>query len=316
LLGLIVTRKSGRRYQDYITGSILRPLGMSATRWDNTDATAGRTAVGYSWIDGHWDAQPRAADGAFSAAAGLVTTAADYSRFIAWVLSTWDSKADVKGILDPASLREAGRGAVLSQVGGRSRSGAGKEDCPVAWQYGYGFYIVTDCELGTMLRHPGGLPGFGSQLLLLPRAGIGIFAFANLTYARLTAPVIEAAVKLQHEGLAPPQLQSLSAALRRAAQAIGEMYRATDVAIDPAVLAENFLQDSPAARRNDELRTDKAALGSCGPAMPEEIRHALAARFTLLCEHGRLIATVLLAPTPQPRIQYLGFERSQPAGQP
>ncbi len=46
-----------------------------------------------------------------------------------------------------------------------------------------GFIAAQDCELGLTLSHGGGYPGYGSHVLLLPDYGIGIFAFANRTYA-------------------------------------------------------------------------------------------------------------------------------------
>ena len=37
------------------------------------------------------------------------------------------------------------------------------------------------------MGHSGGLPGFGSQWRILPDYGIGVIAYANLTYAGLGA---------------------------------------------------------------------------------------------------------------------------------
>ena len=61
--------------------------------------------------------------------------------------------------------------------------------------YAMGFYAAIDCDLGLTLSHGGGYPGYGSHVLLLPDYGVGIFAFANRTYAGPRPPVWDAAVR-------------------------------------------------------------------------------------------------------------------------
>lgn len=316
VLGRVISNVSGQRYQDYISQVLLRPLGMASTFWERRDAPAARRAVGYSWVDDHLEEQPSLSDGAFGAVAGLSTTAHDYARFVAWLLSAWSARPNaVADTIDAATVREAGRGTVLSQIGQRANGPDGKT-CPVAWMYGAGFYVVSDCELGTMLRHPGGLPGFGSQVLLLPRAGVGIFAFANLTYAHLSDPVVEAAVHLKRTGLLAEPTAPLSAPLARAAAAALRIYRAGDVGVALDELAANVLLDRPAAQRNAALRRSQEVMGTCMTVAPTEVRHALGGRFELTCEHGQVDVTILLAPTSPPQIQYLEFEpRPPPARQ-
>ena len=60
--------------------------------------------------------------------------------------------------------------------------------------------VAVDCELGLTLSHGGGYPGYGSHVLLLPDYGVGIFAFANRTYAGPRPPVWDAAVALLRAG--------------------------------------------------------------------------------------------------------------------
>ena len=49
LLGKVVTKVSGMRFQDYVTRQILQPLGMHNTRWEYTQAAPGKLALGYRW---------------------------------------------------------------------------------------------------------------------------------------------------------------------------------------------------------------------------------------------------------------------------
>jgi CubicO group peptidase (beta-lactamase class C family) len=308
VLGRVISNASGKPYQDYITQVLLRPLGMHATVWDTREVPAERHTTGYSWIDDHFEEQPALPDGAFAAMAGLNTSAKDFGAYVAWLLSAWNNQSTpVPDSISPATVREAGRAAVLSQVGLR-RNGPDGKACPVAWQYGAGFYVVTDCELGTMLRHPGGLPGYGSQLLLLPDAGVAIFAFASVTYAPLSEPVIDAAIRLKRAGLLEVPEKAPSSALLSAAAAALRAYQAGDMNAAAEEFAPNVLLDQTAAQRNAALRRYREAVGDCTATVPSEVLHALAARFTLECDKGTLDAAILLYPTNPPKIQYLSLE--------
>lgn len=308
VLGRAISNVSGQSYQRFITQNILQPLGMSSTVWERGNSSAQRRAIGYSWIEDHLEEEPALSDGAFGAVAGLSTTANDYARYVAWLLSAWDSTHDAPAAaIDSSLVREAGRGTILSRIGQRANGPEGKP-CPVAWMYGAGFYVVSDCELGTMMRHPGGLPGFGAQVLLLPHAGIGIFAFANLTYAHLSDPVVDAAVLLKRAGLVPERKLQPGVDLLHAAQSALRVVQAADIAVADADLAPNVLLDESATRRNEKLRRHRKMVGACASIAPGEITHALFGKFELSCERGKLEATIALAPASPSRIQYLEFE--------
>ncbi len=314
VLGRVISTVSKQPYQAYITQRLLRPLGLSSTFWESRDVPAQRRATGYSWVGDHLEEQPSLSDGAFGAMGGLSTSARDYGRYVAWLLAAWSEKSvSVPGSIDPATVREAGHPLAFSETGQRSNGPHGKP-CPVTWMYGAGFYVVNDCELGTMLRHPGGLPGFGSQLLLLPHAGVGIFAFANLTYAHLSDPVVEAAGRLKRANLFTDSQMAAGPALLRAADAALQMYQSGNVEIARDQLAANLLLDIPARRRNAALRSYRESLGDCTAVTPSEILHAMAGRFKLACARGTMEVAILLSPTTPPKIQLLEFE-SRPAAQ-
>ena len=310
ILGRAISNVSGRRYQDYITELLLRPLGMTSTVWEIGAVPDSKRAIGYSWVDDHFEEQPSLSDGAYGAMGGLSTSATDYARYVAWLLSAWDTRhASFSGSIAAASVREAGQGAVLSRVGQRENGPDGKP-CPVAWLYGAGFYVVTDCELGTMLRHPGGLPGYGSQVLLLPQAGVGIFAFANLTYSHLWEPVLDAAVRLKRAGLLKDSAAKPASALLQAADTALKIYRAGDVAAASDALAVNTLLDVSAERRNAELLRLRTLVGDCASIAPTEVLNALGGRFAMTCDRGTVAVTLLLAPATPAKIQFLEYVTS------
>jgi len=311
ILGRAISNASGQRFQDYISQVLLQPLGMATTYWEISDVPARQLAIGYSWVDGHHEEQPRLSDGAYGAMGGLSTTAADYGRFVAWLLSAWSElPGNLAGTMDPATVREAGRGQVFSQLGQRP-DGPDGASCPVVWMYGAGFYVVHDCELGMMLRHPGGLPGYGSQVLLLPREGVGIFAFANLTYAHLSEPVVEAAVRLKRAGLLQVPAMHVSPELQRAADDALQIYEAGDALVKKDELAINVLLDRSAQGRSAELSQLRRDAGTCSDIVTVEILHALAGKFRLVCEHGTVLVSILLSPTSPPKIQYLEFQAQE-----
>ena len=93
-----------------------------------------------------------------------------------------------------STVRELGQGLNFVSV---ARRPGDPDSCPQAQAYGMGFRVAQDCDLGLTLAHGGGYPGYGSYLLLLPDYGVGIFAFANRTYAGPSPPVWQVAAALR-----------------------------------------------------------------------------------------------------------------------
>ena len=140
------------------------------------------------------------AHGAFGSMGGLQTSANDYAKYLAWLLSAWPPRdgADA-GPVRRSTVRELGQGSNFVRL--RPRYGkTGAEACKRASAYGMGMYTAADCELGATLFHSGGYPGYGSHMLLLTDHGVGIFAFANRTYAGPSVAVWDAAVALYKAG--------------------------------------------------------------------------------------------------------------------
>ena len=73
--------------------------------------------------------------------------------------------------------------------------------------------VAHDCDAGFTLAHGGGYPGYGSYVLLLPDHDIGIFAFANRTYAGPAGVAWDIAIALQKSGWFTGRPIPVSAAL-------------------------------------------------------------------------------------------------------
>ena len=200
LLGRIVANVSGQPYKDFVQGSLFTPLGMAATGYDVAAAPQERRALGYRWEDDAWKLEPTMAHGAFGAMGGIQTSANDYAKWVAYLLSAWPPRdgADA-GPVRRSSVRELAQGANFPRFGcGPARAEPTRvvRRRPTRWAS----IAATDCDLGLTLSHGGGYPGYGSHVLLLPDYGVGIFAFANRTYAGPRAPVWDAAVTLLRAG--------------------------------------------------------------------------------------------------------------------
>lgn len=307
LVGRAITNASGRNYADYIETAFLKPLGMTSSTYDVARAPKGRLAVGYRWQDGAWVEEPALSPGAFGAMGGLMTTANDYARYMAWELAAWPPRDGAEdGILKRASVREIVRGQNFAGVQSRiDRSDPA--GCDRARTYGMGTIAYADCVLGPHFTHSGGLPGYGSNVLMLPERGVGVFAFSNLTYAPITLVVRDAAIVLTRSGAFPVRATPPSAGLQAMAAAVQRMYAAGDVMAAREALAMNVLLDRDAPRRNAEIAALKAKLGACRAAEPITADNAMSTMLTFPCERGALRVRVTLAPTTPTAMQTVEF---------
>jgi CubicO group peptidase (beta-lactamase class C family) len=236
---------------------------------------------------------------------GLQTSANDYAKWVAFLLSAWPPRNGVDtGVVARATVRELAQGSNFPRL--RPRSGRNPEGCQQAVAYGMGMAVAMDCELGFTLGHPGGYPGYGSYLLLLPNRGIGIFAFANRTYAGPSAAVWDAAIALEKSGLLGQERTApVSTDLARAYRAAGAIYKAGDIMAGGDVLAMNFVLDRSADGWARDIRQLKAQVGECETSGPMTASGELTGDFAWRCTHGRVKGSLELAPTRPPRIQSL-----------
>jgi CubicO group peptidase (beta-lactamase class C family) len=306
LLGRVVEAASGVPYSQFVRREMLQPLGMTKTTFEIDDLPAGALARGYRHHDGTWDAAEIEHDGAYGAMAGIVTNAVEYARFVAFMLDAWPARDDAER--GPVS-RAARRGLALLHSGPRAptfRKHKGRE-IATASAYGYGLINSVESELGRYLHHRGGLPGYGSHFLFSPQAQIGIFSFANRTYAAMNEPNLEAAAALKDAGLWKMPAIPVSAHLAPAVEMVSRVYRAGRIAEAAPMLAINFLLDRPAAEWDRHLATLTERMGALRhiDAAPS---HALSAKLTLVCERGTAQGQLILTGEPTPRIQSLTLE--------
>lgn len=308
-LGRIITNLSGEPYQDYIGGQIIKPLGMMASGFDVLASPQAERALGYRWQNGGWLREADMKDGAFGAMGGLETTASDYAKWVAFVLSAWPARSEPEaGPVKRATVREIVTG--MNFVTTTNRNMTLGSSCLVPSTYAMGWRVAEDCDLGRIVSHSGGYPGYGSIVLLLPEQGVGIFAFSNRTYGAPTLPAYRAAMVLNRSGALKQRPLAASPGLAGAYDAARAVW--TSGQITSAPLANNVLMDRSAADWQMLLRGLKSEVGTCDVSAPVRPLTAMEGLFAWTCEHGRISGRVQRAPTTGVTLQALEFAPAAP----
>ncbi|MGN6533189.1 MAG: serine hydrolase domain-containing protein [Ginsengibacter sp.] len=242
-LGLVIQNITGKPYQEYIRKNILLPLGMTNTWWDYDEVPANQLVTGYRYVDGKWVAQPLLHSGIFGAMGGLITTIEDFSKYMAFQLSAWPSRNEPEtGPVKRSDVREMQHAWNFSRVWKNEKNYKG-EDCFIIDSYGYGLHQYLDCDGLKVVTHSGGLPGFGSQWRILPDYGIGIVAFANLTYAPMGAQLQAAIDSLMLWANLKPRNILPSEILEKRKQQIVGLLPSWNHAQETGIFADNFFDD-------------------------------------------------------------------------
>jgi CubicO group peptidase (beta-lactamase class C family) len=306
LLGQVVTRASGRPYQEYITTEILKPLGMKDTVWEYAQVPARELALGYRWEHERWSPEPLLHDGTFGAMGGLITTVDDFARYVAFHLDAWPPRDDPEsGPVRRATVREMHRPAEVTSVyldplvpeGGK----------PVARVGGYGFGLGWNLDTRGVVRvrHTGGLPGFGSEYRFLPDHGLAVISFANLTYAPMAginAPVVDL---LLDGARLPARELPPSPWLRTRAEQLAVILQTWPAKEMAEALAPNVFLDRALPDWQAELAAKLAKTGPIQTVGPLRPMNQLRGRFRLEGRAGSLEVFFTLTPEATPRIQEL-----------
>ncbi len=312
LLGRIIAKASGMPYRRYVEKTILTPLGMASTGYEVGESPIERRAIGYRWEDGGWTEEPTMADGAFGAMGGLQTSANDYARWVAFLLSAWPPRDDADtGPVSRASVRMLAQGSNF--VGMAQRNGkSGPTACRQAAAYAFGMRVAQDCDLGLTLAHGGGYPGYGSHMMLMPDYGVGIFVFTNRTYNGGASAAWDAAVALHKAGALVARPMAVSVLLGDAYAATGRIYAAGDVLVARENLAMNFLMDQDAPHWSKAIAALKGEVGACDTTTPIIPTGNLSGKFNWRCATGSITGSILLGPTNSAQIQELKLAITAP----
>ena len=306
MLGKVVTKVSGMRFQDYISKNILLPLGMKDTVWEYKDVPRDKFAQGYRWAQDSWIAEPVLGDGDGAAMGGLITTMDDYARYVAFHLNAWPARdgAD-SGPLKRATVREMHQPRMFAGLSAKALATDDKTPNPRVGFYAYGLTWSRDSQNVVTVGHSGGLPGYGSQFRFAPEHGVGVIAFTNLRYGPVYNPTSKVLGMLIEKGGLQARAVLPSAILLERQKQVAQLIQSWDDKLGADIAAENFFMDRS---REDWIATAREKLApigkiqSIGPIKPD---NQLRGGFDVIGENGTRRVFFTLTPERVPKLQEL-----------
>jgi len=300
ILGQLLEAVSGTSLASFSTTRLLRPLGMGSTYWETASIPDGLRARGHRSRAWESDPEPPLHDGTFGAMGGLATTVADFARYVSFHLDAWPPRDDPdSGPLRRSSRREMQQPQRLLERGRPVADGLS------SLGYGFGLFGGWSPQFGRVVFHSGGLPGFGSHVEFFPDCGVGVFAFANRTYAPMRLMVKGLLEELGAQGLLVRRAIAPSPALLAAQRAVVRAYASGKPDDLEALAAPNLFLDRDRESRLTELAELRSKLGECLSVATVQPEGQLRGKWRMRCRLGQMEAEVWLAPTPGGKIQVL-----------
>ncbi len=246
VLGRVIQRASGQRIQEIVSERLLAPLAMHQSTWLQPDHDD--WAPPLRWLDDGYVAEiPSPGDGLVAPMGGIWSTVADLAKWVAWLSDAFPARDGLDdGPLARASRREMQM--IQRYVGSRSLRGVRS---PTG--YGLGLRILDESDLGTVVTHSGGFPGYGSNMRWLPGRGVGVVALSNVTYApmtELTACVLDL---VNQQGLVPRLPVPVNPALHEAGRQLIRLFNGWTDRLADSIFADNVQWDDSYARRRNSV---------------------------------------------------------------
>jgi len=313
----VVSRVTGMRYQDYASRRLLQPLGMRGSTFDAREVPEEHRAHGYGrkgsampsqglekYQDDALHEEVVLEDGAGAGAGGLWTSPRDYARWVAFLLAAWPPRdGHETGPVRRASIREAQQAHTQFPLWGeRDASGALEI---YSGGYGFGWNVLTTCRWALRVSHSGGLPGYGSYVVLLPGEDVGIFAMTNLTYTDGYDLVWQLATGLQDRGLLPTRPRPVSPDLAQARDEVLGLLASYSPQRARSLFDADHWTYEPEQKLQARLELLRATHGTCRPASDAEPENALRGRMRLACDRGEIEMSLELTSDVPPRLQTL-----------
>ena len=308
ILGRVVTNAGGREYREFVRDRILVPLGMSSTAYLAEDVDEARLAHGYVRHDDELIREGTDPYGALASMGGVFSTIRDLARWVAGFIDAFPARDDPEGPhpLARASRREMQQAQRLVPPVLSARPA---HEAPAAdvLAYGLGLVVHADTELGTVISHSGGYPGFGAHMAWHPATGLGVIGLGNLRYAPCRPVVAEQLRALILAATVPRRQVSASGVVRAFRPIVDGLLASWDDAAADAAFAMNMDLDEPRERRRAAIERVAAELGPFGPepARPDESFSPAHLAWWLRGERGWVRVPILVTPEPRPLIQQL-----------
>jgi CubicO group peptidase (beta-lactamase class C family) len=196
--GHVVEALSGVRWEDFVRGRLLGPLGMRRTNLSVDEMLADDDhAVGYTRRDGVIVPVPQRPLPAMAPAGAINSSAADMARWLLAQLA--GGQLDGATVMSPATAKRQLTPHMLVP-------GSGEVPGLTSYAYGLGWAIGRYRE-HDIAFHAGGIDGFQTHCMLLPDDGIGVAVLTN-TSASLMDGVVACRVLDELLGAEPLDLFS------------------------------------------------------------------------------------------------------------
>jgi CubicO group peptidase (beta-lactamase class C family) len=158
LLGYIIEKVSGKTYANYIEDTFFKPLGMKNSYYGNTSRLIKNRAAGYQGDRKHPDNADFLSMTQPYAAGSLLSTIEDISK--------WYHAVNEGKVISSQSLKKAHTPYKLND---------GEQT-----DYGYGWFI-GNVQKSPMYQHGGGINGFLTASLFIPKEKVFVAVFSNCT---------------------------------------------------------------------------------------------------------------------------------------
>ena len=220
--GELIESVSGQTWEEFMTSRILAKLGMTQSNVSHADISGPDVATTHAEVDGVVRPIAPFTGESTNPAGGINATAEDMAK---WMIVQLDSGKLAGGahLFTPSTTRELWR--IVTPLT------ANPPPVELAWTSanfrGYALGVnVTEYQGRKVLTHTGGLPGYVSQVTMLPDLRLGIAVLTNqesgAAFQSITARVIDS-----YLGMAPHDYPAILAKLEQAALA---QVRAADAA--------------------------------------------------------------------------------------
>ncbi|GAA1488655.1 serine hydrolase domain-containing protein [Brachybacterium sacelli] len=265
LLGRVIDEVTGSDYTTQIRRRFLEPLGMVDTAFDTEALDRARLATGHRIGDRtdatRFEPVPLDHPGVYGAMAGLFSTVDDVAAWVRFLAAADapDSAARDQALLSTTSRREMQQ---LRRHHALPALPVGEDGTSPGFDrirgYGYGLVIEHFPDLGEVISHSGGYPGYGSFMVWHRASGVGVVALANSKYAPATPLSLQTLRILQREVpglLEGPEKRAAPRTLAAASAALTWL-RTDDDAVADAWFADNM--DLDTSRDERQRRLDSA----------------------------------------------------------
>lgn len=206
LLGRILERAAGTDFRTLVTGSLLRPLGLTDTAFAAEELQVPAVRGFRRTPDGGWQVLPFTGPGQFSPIGGLFSTLQDLRRWAAWLAAgpAFASDPSTAGMSATGPLSggpvDAGLDAGPLDLVDRAEMQRIHRPIPLRPQdlpgtrrgYGFGLNILEHPAAGRIVSHSGGYPGFSTHMRWHPETGTIALGLENATYSRVGEAVTRA----------------------------------------------------------------------------------------------------------------------------